>query len=65
MSGAISNVSRRMADAGEWLERAIGVVFLAAGLVVLVVVTCVIILFPAFTVLHNSDDWDFGGWSGQ
>jgi hypothetical protein len=65
MSRAISTVSRRLADVGELLERAIGALLLAAGVVVLVVVTCVIILFPAFTVVHNSDDLHFGGWSGQ
>jgi hypothetical protein len=54
-----------LADVGELLERAIGVLLLATGLAVLVVVTCVIILFPAFTVVHNSDDLNFGGWSGQ
>ena len=57
---AISNVSERMAEMGELLERAIGVVFLAAALVV---IPCVVALVAAFTfaVIHNGDDFDFHG----
>ena len=60
---AISKVSKRMEEAGELLERAIGVVFLAAGIVV---TTCVVALLAAFTfaVIHNGDDFDFGNGSG-
>jgi hypothetical protein len=60
---AISNVSQRMAETGELLERAIGVMFLAA---VLVVIPCVVALVAAFTfaVLHNGDDFDFSTGSG-
>ena len=60
---AISNVSRRTEETGELLERAIGVTFLAA---VLVVITCVVTLLAAFTfaVIHNGDDFDFGNGSG-
>jgi hypothetical protein len=60
---AISNVSKRMEEAGELLERAIGVMFLAA---VLVVIPCVVALLAAltFAVIHNGDDFDFGNGSG-
>jgi hypothetical protein len=61
---AISNASDRIAEAGELLEHAIGVVFLAA---LLVVTTCVVALVAAFTfaVLHNGNDFDFGHGSGR
>jgi hypothetical protein len=63
-SSAISNFSERMAEAGELLERTIGVVFLAAAVVT---VTCAAALVAAFTfaVIHNGDDFDFGGGSGD
>jgi hypothetical protein len=62
---AISKVSERMEEAGELLERAIGVMFLAWS--VLVVIPCVVALLAAltFAVIHNGDeDFDFGNWSG-
>jgi hypothetical protein len=60
---AISNVSKRMHETAELLEHAIGLMFLAAGLVV---ITCVVALVAAFTfaVIHNGDDFDFGNGSG-
>jgi hypothetical protein len=67
MSGArrsaMSNLSERMAEAGELLESTIGAVFLAAGVVV---ITCVAALVTAFTfaVIHNGDDFDFSPGSG-
>jgi hypothetical protein len=63
-SSAISNFSERMAEAGELLERTVGVVFLAAAVVM---VTCAAALVAAFTfaVIHNGDDFDFGGGSGD
>jgi hypothetical protein len=64
MSGKISKVSDGMAEAGELLEHAIGVVFLGAALVVL---TCAAILVAAgtFAVLHPGNDFNFGGGSGR
>ena len=61
---AISKVSKRMEEAGELLEEAIGAVFLAAAVVV---TTCVVALLAAFTfaVIHNGDDFDFGNGSGD
>jgi hypothetical protein len=55
----ISKISRGMEETGELLERAIGVAFLAAALVV---IPCVVALLAAFTfaVIHNGDDFDFG-----
>jgi len=60
---SISNVSKRMEQTGELLERAIGVMFLGA---VLVAIPCVLALLAAFTfaVIHNGDDFDFGNGSG-
>src|SRR3954454_3051394 len=60
----ISKFSRRMEETGELLERAIGVMFLAAALVV---IPCVLALLAAgtFAVLHNGNDFDFGGGSGS
>jgi hypothetical protein len=62
-SSGISNISQRLADTGELLEHGISVVLLAAALVV---ITCVVALFAAFTfaVLHNGNDFDFGHGSG-
>jgi hypothetical protein len=59
----ISKVSRGLYQAGELLERAIGVMFFAA---VLVVIPCAVTLLVAFTfaVIHNGDDFDFGSGSG-
>jgi hypothetical protein len=61
MSGrsAISNFSERIADAGDMMERTLGVVFLAA---VVVVVTCVAALVAAgtFAVLHPGNDFGSG-----
>jgi hypothetical protein len=56
----ISNVSRRMEETGDLLERAITVMFLAA---VVVVIGCVMVLAAAFTfaALHNGDDFDYNG----
>jgi hypothetical protein len=55
----ISKISRGMEETGELLERAIGLAFLAAALVV---IPCVVALLAAFTfaVIHNGDDFDFG-----
>jgi hypothetical protein len=60
---AISKVSKTMQETGDLLERAIGVVFLTAGIVV---TTCVVALLAAFTfaVIHNGDDFDFNNGSG-
>jgi hypothetical protein len=60
---AISKISRRMEETGDMLEQAIGVMFLAAGLVV---IPCVVALLAAFTfaVIHNGDDIDLGHRSG-
>jgi hypothetical protein len=62
-TSAISNVSERMAEAGELLERTLGVVFLAA---LVVVVSCVVALVAAFTfaVLHPGNDFNLGDGSG-
>jgi hypothetical protein len=62
-SSAISNISERLAETGELLEHGIGVALLAAALVV---ITCVVALFAAFTfaVLHNGNDFNFGKGSG-
>jgi hypothetical protein len=61
MSGrsAISNFSERIADAGDMMERTLGVVFLAAAVVV---VTCVAALIAAgtFAVIHPGNDFGFG-----
>jgi hypothetical protein len=56
----ISNVSERMAETGELLERVIGVVFLAAAIVVIL---CVMTLVAAgtFGVIHKGNDFSFGG----
>ncbi len=62
---AISNVSERLAEMGRLLEDAIGVMFLAWS--VLVVIPCVVALLAAFTfaVIHNGDeDFDFGNGFG-
>jgi hypothetical protein len=58
----ISKTYRGMVETGELLERAIGVMFLAAAVVV---IPCVVALLAAFTfaVLHNGDDFDFGNGS--
>jgi hypothetical protein len=61
-SKAISNFSERMAEAGELLESAIGVVFLAGGVVVIACVTVLLAAFP-FLVVYNVDDFDFGNGS--
>ena len=59
---AIRKASERMAETGELLERGLGVMWLAAGIVV---VACVVTLFASFTfaVVHNGDDFDFGNGS--
>jgi hypothetical protein len=60
----ISNVSDRVAETGELLERVIGVVFLAAAIVI---ITCVVLLVAAgtFAVLHHGNDFNFGDGSGR
>jgi hypothetical protein len=66
MSGkrsAISILSDRIEETGELLEHAIGVVFLAAAVVV---ITCVVVLVAAgtFGILHPGNDFNFGHGSG-
>jgi hypothetical protein len=58
----ISSVSQRMAETGQLLERAVGVVFLAAAILVIL---CIAALVAAgtFGVLHNGND--FGNGSGR
>jgi hypothetical protein len=62
----ISNVSERVAETGQLLERAVGVVFLAAAILVIL---CIAALVAAgtFGVLHNGNDFgnDFGNGSGR
>jgi hypothetical protein len=65
---AVSKVSERMAETGEWLERTFFAVVLVAGVAVLVVVTvCLLTLMAAgtFATLHPGDDFDFGGEFGS
>jgi hypothetical protein len=52
-----------MHETALFLERGINVLFLVA---VVVALTCAVMLMTAFTfgVLHNGDDFDFGGASG-
>jgi hypothetical protein len=67
MSGkrsAISILSDRIEETGELLEHAIGVVFLAAAVVV---ITCVAVLVAAgtFAILHPGNDFNFADGSGR
>jgi hypothetical protein len=59
----ITKTSDQLDDAAEMLLRWINVMFLLA---VLVAMTCAVILIAAgtFAVLHNGDDFSFGGGAG-
>jgi hypothetical protein len=55
---AISRINRGLVETGEVLERAIGVMFFAAALVVIPCVAALLVAFT-FAVIHNGDDFTF------
>ena len=60
---AISKVTTRLEEAGELLERAIAVTFLAACLVVIPCVAAVLVFFT-FAAIHPGDDVHINPGSG-